>query len=175
MTKEEARHQPLLALALIWVSLGLGVAGCVAKPAFHCQSDAACVNANGIKGTCEASGECTFPSQPSDQGGTGGAGDGAGDSGSSLSGGSSGDSANGGGSGGGHGGSQGDIGAAGDGDAGASCTDEAKGCYVCTPKTSQQFLNACTSSACVPFDDHARITRMTESGELPPLPTPSAP
>ncbi len=168
------RHDPVLAFALIWVSLGLGITGCVAKPGFHCQNDAACVSSDGIKGTCEASGECTFPSQPGDHGGAGGAGDVGGDSGSNPTAGSSGDGvASGGSSGTGHGGNTGAIGSAGDGDAGASCTDEANDCYVCRPKTSEQFLNACTSSACVPFDDHARVTRMSASGTLPPLPVPT--
>src|SRR5262249_46296615 len=33
----------------------------------------------------------------------------------------------------------------------AGCTG-ASGCYACDPSTSPEFLNACTSSTCVPFD-----------------------
>jgi hypothetical protein len=163
----------MLAFGLLWLGLGSTVSACVGKPAFHCKSDAACVSADGTKGTCEADGECTFHSTPLEQGGSSGTGENAGDS-STIVGGSSGNDAGGsahsGGS--GHAGSS-DIGAAGDGDAGAPCTGGVNDCYSCTPTKSEQFLNACTSSACVPFDDHARVTKISASGELPPLPTPA--
>ncbi len=66
---------------------------------------------------------------------------------------------------------------AGDADAGgsdaadaASCSvDLATRCYPCAPATQPQFLNACTSAACVPFDD-TRVTLLLPDGGLPPLP-----
>jgi hypothetical protein len=78
--------------------------------------------------------------------------------------------------------STGDAGAAGsdasegDADAGgsdaadaASCSvDLATTCYPCAPATQPQFLNACTSAACVPFDD-TRVTLLLPDGGLPPL------
>lgn len=42
-------------------------------------------------------------------------------------------------------------------------------CYPCAPATQPQFLNACTSAACVPFDD-TRVTLLLPDGGLPPLP-----
>ncbi len=51
---------------------------------------------------------------------------------------------------------------------GGSCTGDA-GCYACAPKTTEQFLNACTSSQCEPFD-RARLTHLRPDGGLPPLP-----
>jgi hypothetical protein len=170
-TKHHTR--PQLASALVWLALGFAVSGCVAKPAFHCQSDDSCVSPDGSRGTCEASGECSFHAALGDAGGSGGA-SGASTStagATSSAGGASGD--------GGHSGSAGHVDAGGDaagapdamGAAGASCTDETAGnCYSCSPKTSEQFLSACTSAACVPFDDHARLTNLTASGALPPLP-----
>jgi len=53
----------------------------------------------------------------------------------------------------------------------ASCSvDLATQCYPCAPATQPQFLNACTSAACVPFDD-TRVTLFLPDGGLPPLPT----
>jgi hypothetical protein len=53
---------------------------------------------------------------------------------------------------------------------GASCSvDLATTCYPCAPATQPQFLNACTSAACVPFDD-TRVTLLLPDGGLPPLP-----
>jgi hypothetical protein len=43
-------------------------------------------------------------------------------------------------------------------------------CYPCAPTTPRQFLGACTSATCVPFDDTVRLTRMLPDGALPPLP-----
>lgn len=43
------------------------------------------------------------------------------------------------------------------------------GCYACPPKTGNQFLNACTSSQCSPFDDVARLP-LYNGGNLPPIP-----
>jgi hypothetical protein len=171
-------NQPArLALGYLLACIALGFAGsaCVAKPAFHCQSDDACVATDGSHGTCEVSGECTFQSALANQAGTGGASGTSGAGGTSGASGASASiagtaSAEGGASSsaGGHGGSAGEAPTA--GAAGASCTDAADNCYACTPQTSTQFLNACTSSACVPFDDHARLTKLTAGGTLPPLP-----
>jgi hypothetical protein len=53
----------------------------------------------------------------------------------------------------------------------ASCSvDLATQCYPCAPATQPQFLNACTSAACVPFDD-TRVTLLLPDGGLPPLPS----
>jgi hypothetical protein len=71
--------------------------------------------------------------------------------------------------------SMGDAGSdasAGDADASdaASCSvDLATQCYPCAPATQPQFLNACTSAPCVPFDD-TRVTLLLPDGGLPPLP-----
>jgi hypothetical protein len=175
MTRTNPRALPKLASAVVWVALGFAVSGCVAKPAFRCQSDASCVSADGSRGSCEPSGECSFHAALGDAGGSSGSGGAAGARVPTVStagmtssvGAASGD--------GGHGGSAGEVDAAGEidaaGAAGASCTDEAAGsCYSCSPKTPAQFLNACTSATCVPFDDHTRLTNLTSSGALPPLP-----
>ena len=159
--------------ALVWLAFGFVGSACVAKPEFRCQSDAACVSADGSKGVCQANGECVFHATPAAQGGaSGSAGDPVSDAGSASS-----DEEPGSAGSGGKDGSAGEPGTADDGDAGAagavstSCSDDANHCYSCKPTTSEQFLNACTASACVPFDDHARITKLTASGDLPPLPT----
>lgn len=55
-----------------------------------------------------------------------------------------------------------------------SCdVDLASQCYPCAPQLNAQFLNACTSSACVPFDDGTRVTHLLPDGALPPLPSDS--
>jgi hypothetical protein len=52
-----------------------------------------------------------------------------------------------------------------------SCSvDLSMQCYPCAPATQPQFLNACTSAACVAFDD-TRVTLLLPDGGLPPLPT----
>ena len=164
MARANARTRSELAAVFIWLSLGFAGTACVAKPSFQCQSDESCVRRDGIRGTCEASGECSFKSALGNPGGAGGV---AGGSASSAGSTSSADGPSNGGTAGD--GSPGEAGAL--GDAGASCMDETEGdCYRCSPKTSVQFLNACTRSRCVPFDDHARLTNLTASGELPPLP-----
>jgi hypothetical protein len=56
----------------------------------------------------------------------------------------------------------------------ASCSGEAGQCYSCIPTTPIEFLNACTSAACVPFDDATRLTRLLPDGGLPPLPSADA-
>jgi hypothetical protein len=166
MVRPNHRTARPFASALVWLALCLGLNACVAKPAFHCQSDESCVSADGSRGTCEASGECSFHAALGDVGGA---------SGASASTAGSASSAGGATGGGGHGGSTGEADAGGEvdaaGAAGVSCTDEAAGnCYTCSPQTSAQFLNACTSATCVPFDDHTRLTNLTASGSLPPLP-----
>jgi hypothetical protein len=53
----------------------------------------------------------------------------------------------------------------------ASCEGDSSGsCYACTPVTTPQFLNACTTATCVPFDDLSRLTHLLPDGSLPPLP-----
>jgi hypothetical protein len=51
---------------------------------------------------------------------------------------------------------------------GASCTGD-DGCYACKPKTTDEFLNACTDAKCQPFDKK-RLTHLLPDGGLPPLP-----
>jgi hypothetical protein len=43
-------------------------------------------------------------------------------------------------------------------------------CYMCQPETNVQFLNACTGSNCVPFDDSRRVSLFNPDGSLPPVP-----
>lgn len=60
----------------------------------------------------------------------------------------------------------------------ASCDDydPASGkCYPCAPQNDPQFLNACTGSLCVPFDDKARVPRFNPDGSLPTVPDPPPP
>ena len=58
----------------------------------------------------------------------------------------------------------------GDAEAEASCSGDAgHPCYACPPSTSDQFLNACSNAACVPFDVR-RLTNLLPDGSLPPLP-----
>ena len=50
-----------------------------------------------------------------------------------------------------------------------SCTDDKDlGCYSCTPKTTDQYLNHCPSTGCEPFDNSV-LTSLTK-GKLPDLP-----
>lgn len=49
----------------------------------------------------------------------------------------------------------------------AACTADS-GCWTCTPTTALQFLNQCTASTCVPFDNLARLPNY-DGGALPPL------
>jgi hypothetical protein len=44
------------------------------------------------------------------------------------------------------------------------------GCYAGTPSSNAQFLNACTTVTCQPFDNRTRLTRLTADGGLPPIP-----
>ncbi len=44
------------------------------------------------------------------------------------------------------------------------------GCFACTPTSSVQFLNRCTTASCARFDNAARLTRLNADGGLPPLP-----
>ena len=50
----------------------------------------------------------------------------------------------------------------------ASCSG-ADACYACSPATTIEFLNACTSAQCLPFDNTARLP-LYNGGNLPPLP-----
>ena len=43
-------------------------------------------------------------------------------------------------------------------------------CYPCKPSSDPQYLNACTDSTCVPFDDKARVTKLPLDGALPQVP-----
>ena len=57
----------------------------------------------------------------------------------------------------------------------ASCEIDASfECYACTPTQPSQFLNACTTATCVPFDDSVRLTNLLDDGGLPPLPVAEA-
>ncbi len=49
-------------------------------------------------------------------------------------------------------------------------TPDGRLCNACPPKTQAEFLNACTGSACEPFDNKARLTKLTADGGLPKLP-----
>jgi hypothetical protein len=50
-----------------------------------------------------------------------------------------------------------------------NCTDDAdKGCYSCKPKTLTQFLNACPTTGCEPFDN--KTLTSFAGGKLPKLP-----
>jgi hypothetical protein len=59
-------------------------------------------------------------------------------------------------------------GAGGSGGSGGSCTGDA-GCYACQPKTTDEFLNACTDATCKHFDN-SRCTMLSPDGGLPTLP-----
>jgi len=67
--------------------------------------------------------------------------------------------------------SVGDASSVGSGGARTCDADAGLKCYPCTPTNSEQIANACTLAACVPFDDGARLTKLTVDGGLPPLPT----
>jgi hypothetical protein len=56
----------------------------------------------------------------------------------------------------------------GGGGAAPNC-DGPNGCYSCTPTKNEQFLNACTSAQCSPFDNAARLPQYN-NGNLPPVP-----
>jgi len=52
---------------------------------------------------------------------------------------------------------------------GGACTDDGDmGCYKCAPKTHEQFLNACPTTGCEPFDND-KLTSI-KNGKLPELP-----
>jgi hypothetical protein len=48
----------------------------------------------------------------------------------------------------------------------AACTTDA-GCWTCTPQTTPEFLNQCTTSQCSPFVNLQRLPDY--DGSLPPL------
>ena len=66
------------------------------------------------------------------------------------------------------GGSSSSSSASGAGGSGGSCTGDAS-CYACTPKTTNEFLNACTDATCKHFDN-SRCTKLSPDGGLPMLP-----
>jgi len=46
-----------------------------------------------------------------------------------------------------------------------------EGCYRCTPTTSDQFLDRCTTATCQRFvNDRTRLPLLNSDGSLPPLP-----
>jgi hypothetical protein len=55
------------------------------------------------------------------------------------------------------------------GSGGAQSCDGPNGCYSCPPKTGAQFLNACTTTQCSPFDNVKRLP-LYNNGNLPPIP-----
>ncbi len=61
------------------------------------------------------------------------------------------------------------TGTGGGGTGGAANCDGPNGCYSCPPKTGSQFLNACTSAQCSPFNNVARLP-LYNNGNLPPIP-----
>lgn len=62
--------------------------------------------------------------------------------------------------------------AGGDGSSSGDCGADfdAGQCYPCTATNTDQLLNACTTSNCVPFDDTARVPNF--DGSLPVIPDP---
>jgi hypothetical protein len=46
---------------------------------------------------------------------------------------------------------------------------DGRACFGCTPKTTVDYLNACSDATCSPFDDK-RLTKLTPDGGLPSLP-----
>ncbi len=165
--------------AITVATLTAATPGCVSKPTFHCTSDSMCVSSDGKMGVCDNAGSCNFSLDPgSDAAASGADTSTVADSGpdTSTDADSGPDTSTGADSGadmltGVDSGLDSSI-VADSGSAEASCSsDAAAGCYACTPTTPYQIINACTSSACVPFDDTNRLTNMPESGTLPPLPT----
>ena len=55
------------------------------------------------------------------------------------------------------------------GDCGVASPDAA--CFACEPTQDVEFLNACTDSTCVPYDDYANIPGF--NGTLPDIPEPT--
>jgi hypothetical protein len=57
-------------------------------------------------------------------------------------------------------------------DSGSNCSWDANSgaCYPCKPSTDPEFLNACTESTCVPFDDTVRVKNLPADGGLPEVP-----
>ncbi|MFT3773685.1 MAG: hypothetical protein QM820_50570 [Minicystis sp.] len=65
-------------------------------------------------------------------------------------------------------GGSGTGGTGGTGGAAPNC-DGPNGCYACAPKKNEEFLNACTTAQCSPFDNAARLP-LYNNGNLPPVP-----
>jgi len=57
-------------------------------------------------------------------------------------------------------------------EAGCTKTSPNGSCFACTPTTTTEYENACTSAHCIFFDDSKRLTKLTKDGGLPPLPPP---
>lgn len=72
---------------------------------------------------------------------------------------------------GGSGGSDDDGGAGGQGDdGGEDCWQtEPRVCFQCEPETNAEFLDACTDSQCVPYDN-SKLSMLLPDGKVPPLP-----
>jgi hypothetical protein len=47
------------------------------------------------------------------------------------------------------------------------CTGDA-GCWACAPTDDSEYLNGCTDSTCIPFDNAKRVLKY-DGGKLPPL------
>jgi hypothetical protein len=50
--------------------------------------------------------------------------------------------------------------------------DLTKVCYPCDPTTTDQLLNACPATGCIPFDQTRLAGFLSADGGLPPLPPP---
>lgn len=55
------------------------------------------------------------------------------------------------------------------GGAGGGCIGD-NGCYACAPARQADFLNACTASECVPYDNGQLQGLLQEDGSVPPVP-----
>jgi len=53
---------------------------------------------------------------------------------------------------------------------GSCAVDLTEVCYPCAPETTEEFLNACGESACIPFDRARLEGLLLPDGGLPPLP-----
>jgi hypothetical protein len=58
------------------------------------------------------------------------------------------------------------------GDSGSCNVNLALQCYPCEPTTTDQLLNACPATGCLPFDQTRLKGFLTADGGLPPLPPP---
>lgn len=61
------------------------------------------------------------------------------------------------------------AGGGGAGGGGAECIGP-DGCFSCPPSAQAEFLNACTDSACIPYDNGPLADLLLEGGTVPPVP-----